>query len=129
MDYYQILGVSFSDNSRTIKQHYYKLAKQYHPDKFSGDPIKCEQFKHLSEAYSTLSNPKKRYLYDIQRVADFFDVSLNLQLTDDELELLYTYYQDICQSKCRSYTTRYNISSKEMICLISNILKHISHNI
>ena len=98
MDYYQILGVSFSDNSSTIKQHYYKLAKQYHPDKFSGDPIKCEQFKHLSEAYSTLSNPKKRYLYDIQRVADFFEVSLNLQLTDDEIELLYTYYQDICQS-------------------------------
>ena len=98
MDYYQILGVSFSDNSSTIKKHYYKLAKQYHPDKFSGDLHKCEQFKHLSEAYSTLSNPKKRYLYDIQRVADFFDLNLNLQLTDDELELLYTYYQDICQS-------------------------------
>jgi DnaJ-class molecular chaperone len=98
MDYYQILGISFTDNTRTIKKHYYKLAKQYHPDKFSGDPKKCEEFKTLSEAYSTLSNPKKRYIYDIQRVADFFDLNLNLQLTDDELDLLYTYYQDICNS-------------------------------
>lgn len=98
MDYYQVLGISFSDNTQTIKKHYYKLAKQYHPDKFSGDPKKCEEFKRLSEAYSTLSNPKKRYIYDIQRAASYFDVTLNLHLDDEDLELLYTYYQTICHS-------------------------------
>ena len=98
MDYYQILGISFSDNTTTIKKHYYKLAKQYHPDKFSGDTHKCEEFKQLSEAYSTLSNPKKRYIYDIQRIATIFDINLNMNLDEDDRELLYTYYQTICES-------------------------------
>ena len=54
MDYYKILEIDKNSTTREIKKHYYKLAKKYHPDKNNG--ISDENFKLLSEAYSTLSN-------------------------------------------------------------------------
>ena len=64
MNYYEILEISKNSDTRSIKKHYYSLSKKYHPDKNNG--ISDEKFKLLSEAYSTLSNPKKRYLYDMK---------------------------------------------------------------
>ena len=54
MNYYQILQVDRNATTKQIKKHYYKLARQYHPDKHNGDLKKCEEFKLLSEAYTTL---------------------------------------------------------------------------
>ena len=64
MNYYEILEISKNSNTKNIKKHYYELSKKYHPDKNNGKSD--EKFKLLSEAYSTLSNPKKRYLYDMK---------------------------------------------------------------
>ena len=64
MDYYQIMQVGKFSSTKEIKKHYYSLSKRYHPDKNNG--ISDEQFKSLSEAYSILSNPRKRYLYDMK---------------------------------------------------------------
>ena len=66
MNYYEILEISSNSDTRSIKKHYYQLSKKYHPDKNNGKSD--EKFKLLSEAYSTLSNPKKRYLYDIKLI-------------------------------------------------------------
>ena len=96
MDYYELLGVTPSDTMKTIRSHYYKLAKQYHPDKQHNDPHKCESFKHISEAYSTLTNPRKRYLYDLQR-----DLSIHespFHFSEEELDILYHYYTTIISS-------------------------------
>jgi len=60
-DYYTILGVQKSANSEEIKKAFRKLAHKYHPDKKGGDP---EKFKEISEAYSILSNEKRRAEYD-----------------------------------------------------------------
>lgn len=57
---YDILGVSRTATQDDIKRAFHKLAHQHHPDK-GGD---AEVFKKVSEAYSTLSDPRKRSEYD-----------------------------------------------------------------
>ena len=62
--HYETLGVSVDENNSQYKKAILSLGKKiYHPDKHSGTN-KNAQFKQLSEAYSTLSNPKK-YIYTI----------------------------------------------------------------
>lgn len=63
-DFYSILGVSRSASQDEIKKAYRKLAMQYHPDKNPGDKKAEEKFKELSEAYDTLSDSKKKDMYD-----------------------------------------------------------------
>ncbi|MAT38242.1 MAG: hypothetical protein CL946_01420 [Ectothiorhodospiraceae bacterium] len=63
-DYYNILGVAESASQDEIKSAYRKLAKQYHPDKTSGDAAAEQKFKDVSEAYEILGNPEKRKKYD-----------------------------------------------------------------
>ena len=97
MDYYKILQIDKCASTRDIKKHYYSLAKKFHPDKNNG--ISEENFKLLSEAYSTLSNPKKRYLYDMKSLLkenlgeDFIN-----HFSDIELEILHDYYLRLKES-------------------------------
>ncbi len=60
-DYYNILGVNKNADQEEIKKAFRKLAHQYHPDKGSGN---ADKFKEASEAYSVLSDEKKRAEYD-----------------------------------------------------------------
>src|SRR3989344_8608709 len=60
-DYYQILGIERGASKDDIKKAFRKLAHQYHPDKQGGNESK---FKEVSEAYSILSDDKKRAEYD-----------------------------------------------------------------
>jgi DnaJ-class molecular chaperone len=60
-DYYNILGVDKKSSKDDIKKAFRKLAHKYHPDKTSGDEKK---FKEVNEAYSILSDDKKRAEYD-----------------------------------------------------------------
>lgn len=60
-DYYQILGVEKGASQDAIKKAFRKMAHKYHPDKKGGDESK---FKEVNEAYSILSNEKKRAEYD-----------------------------------------------------------------
>ena len=66
-DYYQILGVKEKADAEEIKKAYRKLAKKYHPDANQGDAKAAERFKGIGEAYSVLSDPKKRKQYDQMR--------------------------------------------------------------
>ena len=63
-DYYQVLGISRDAQESTIKKAYRKLAKKYHPDSNAGDPQAEQKFKEITEAYSVLSDPEKRKMYD-----------------------------------------------------------------
>ncbi|MEK2647266.1 DnaJ C-terminal domain-containing protein [Bdellovibrio sp. BCCA] len=63
-DFYSILGVSRTATAEEIKKAYRKLAMQFHPDKNPGDKKAEEKFKEISEAYDTLSDTKKREMYD-----------------------------------------------------------------
>ena len=65
--YYRTLGISPSATSNDIKAAYRALVLKHHPDKALGDQRKAtERFKRIVEAYDTLSDPKKRKLYDLQ---------------------------------------------------------------
>ena len=64
-DYYEILGIDRGATPEEIKKAYRKLAVQYHPDKNPGDKSAEEKFKEASNAYSVLSDPEKRRMYDI----------------------------------------------------------------
>lgn len=64
IDYYEILGVTKTDDHETIKKAYRKLAMQYHPDKNPGNKEAEEKFKDAASAYEVLSNPEKRAKYD-----------------------------------------------------------------
>jgi len=68
-DYYKILGVDKTANENDIKKSYRKLALKYHPDKHKADSEKEKtesdaMFKDINEAYSVLSDKKKREMFD-----------------------------------------------------------------
>ncbi|KAJ3191666.1 hypothetical protein HK101_007513 [Irineochytrium annulatum] len=68
-DYYKILGVDRGAGESEIKKAYRKLALQYHPDKQAGlaDDEKAAadaKFKEIGEAYSVLSDPQKKNMFD-----------------------------------------------------------------
>jgi DnaJ-class molecular chaperone len=70
-DYYKILGISETASQDEIKRAYRELAKKYHPDRNQGDKKAAEKFKEISEAYSVLSDEKKRKEYDTLRKNPF----------------------------------------------------------
>ncbi|KAK4597606.1 hypothetical protein RGQ29_015218 [Quercus rubra] len=67
-DWYGILGVDPQADDETVRKQYRKLALMLHPDKnksLGADGA----FKHISEAWSLLSDKGKRSLYDQRRNA------------------------------------------------------------
>lgn len=62
-DYYEILGVDRNADQRTIKRAFLKLARTLHPD-VNKEPDAEERFKEVNEAYSVLSDERKRANYD-----------------------------------------------------------------
>ena len=64
-DYYEMLGVNKDATDNEIRRAYKKLAVKWHPDKHPDNKKEAEEkFKEISEAYSVLSDPKKKSEYD-----------------------------------------------------------------
>ncbi len=66
-DYYKTLGVTKGASADEIKKSYRKLARKYHPDANEGDAKSEARFKEISEAYTVLSDDKRRKEYDEAR--------------------------------------------------------------
>lgn len=63
--YYDVLQVDPKAEQGAIKRQYYKLARQYHPDKVGPDDKEAaNKFKDVAEAYQVLSDPTLRAKYD-----------------------------------------------------------------
>jgi len=62
---YQVLGLPRTDASpEDIKKCYRKMAVRCHPDRNLNDPDSTSKFQAVQYAYSILSNPKLRSIYD-----------------------------------------------------------------
>ncbi|MBR3235212.1 MAG: molecular chaperone DnaJ [Atopobiaceae bacterium] len=62
-DYYEVLGVDRDADARTIKRAFLRKARKLHPD-VNNSAAAEEQFKEVNEAYSVLSDERKRANYD-----------------------------------------------------------------
>ncbi|NWG02446.1 MAG: DnaJ domain-containing protein [Syntrophaceae bacterium] len=62
-NYYRVLGINQEADPARIKKAYRCAAKRYHPDL---SPNHEERFKEVQVAYETLSDPKKKAVYDEQ---------------------------------------------------------------
>jgi len=64
MDPYGVLKVSKDASNEEVKKAFRKLAVEHHPDKNPGNKQSEEIFKNINEAYSILSDPEKRRMFD-----------------------------------------------------------------
>jgi molecular chaperone DnaJ len=64
-DYYEVLGVERDSSAEQIKSAYRKAALKWHPDRNPENKHHAEEnFRQASEAYSVLSDPQKKSIYD-----------------------------------------------------------------
>jgi molecular chaperone DnaJ len=64
-DFYEVLGVSRTASVDEIKSSYRKAALKWHPDRNPQNKQEAEvKFRESTEAYSVLSDPQKRQVYD-----------------------------------------------------------------
>ncbi|MGA9525458.1 MAG: J domain-containing protein, partial [Myxococcaceae bacterium] len=69
LDAFELLGLRPGATAEEAKQAWYEASRRYHPDRFFGKNIGSFRvridriFKRLTEAYNTLSDPKKRAAY------------------------------------------------------------------
>ncbi|PID38885.1 MAG: hypothetical protein CSA62_00035 [Planctomycetota bacterium] len=68
-DFFAILGVDKTANINSVREAYFTLAKQFHPDKIAGLGLQDmsdeadELFRRINEAHTTLSDDEKRKEY------------------------------------------------------------------
>jgi len=72
---YTVLGVKYNSDLKEIKDNFYKLSKEYHPDLNKDDEVSLLKFKEIAEAYEILGNAEKRREYD--KLMDFNPKSAN----------------------------------------------------
>ena len=63
-DYYKVLDIDKKATKEEIKRAFRKLARKFHPDVNPDEPKSGEKFKEINEAYSILSDDKKREMFD-----------------------------------------------------------------
>jgi len=93
-DYYNVLGIDYTEDINLIKKAYRSLMIKHHPDTKQGD-VTCD-IKEINEAFDTLSDPSKKSKYDRGKnfnkkspldfeIKDFFNrVQIDIRITIPE---------------------------------------------
>lgn len=68
-NYYQFFGLKSDCTVEDVKKNYITMARKYHPDKFRNVPSEIKNMayeitKRANEAYSVLSHPNRKSIYD-----------------------------------------------------------------
>ncbi len=63
--YWSLLGLPPGSNSDQLKKAFKREAKRWHPDLNKNSKSAEERFKWINEAYLVLSDPKKRFEWEI----------------------------------------------------------------
>jgi molecular chaperone DnaJ len=64
-DFYEVLGVTRTATLEEVKSAYRKAALKWHPDRNPENKTEAEaKFRECTEAYSVLSDPQKKQVYD-----------------------------------------------------------------
>ena len=108
-DLYAILGVNKKASKKELREAYYSLAKKYHPDKNNG--THSEEFAKISLAYSVLSSPKRRKIYDRTGSIDNFNFRVAA------LQVISSLFHQIIGNPT------INVKTDNVLFLISNMIK------
>lgn len=74
--HYEVLGLPQNCSPKQIREAFVSISKKVHPDVNKNDPTCHVSFLQLNEAYSVLSKPYKRQLYDASLISHkYADVS------------------------------------------------------
>jgi curved DNA-binding protein CbpA len=67
-DLYQVLSVERSASAEQIRARFLQLARERHPDRFSGaERVRAEsEFQEITEAFNVLSQPERRRQHDFE---------------------------------------------------------------
>ncbi|XP_071725124.1 uncharacterized protein [Rutidosis leptorrhynchoides] len=105
IDYYGVLGVASDASKEEIKRAYRKLAREWHPDRWTNKSPSMlgeanSRFQQIQEAYSVLSDPGKRTMYDTgyydpyddeeEGCSDFFQEMTSLMAQTRKEEKVYS---------------------------------------
>eukprot|EP00002_Diphylleia_rotans_P028331 TRINITY_DN5719_c0_g1_i2.p1 TRINITY_DN5719_c0_g1~~TRINITY_DN5719_c0_g1_i2.p1 ORF type:complete len:386 (-),score=94.28 TRINITY_DN5719_c0_g1_i2:35-1192(-) len=90
IDLYEALGVDASADDQQIKSAYRKAALKYHPDRHANSSPEVAQaaadkFKQISVAYTVLTDPRKKHVYDAMRKQGRKDAAM--AVTEQQSEL------------------------------------------
>ena len=111
-DFYGVLGVARTASDDDIKEAFRKLALEYHPDR-NHSPEAEERFKDISEAYSVLSDPQKRTLYDALSSEEY---------DDPRDDFRYDWQSEVAMQSKRSYEALRSAHREEVIKTASTLL-------
>lgn len=67
MNPYKVLEIGEQASKDEIRKAYRKLARKYHPDSNPGNKEAEEKFKTINDAYTILSDEKKKAEYDANK--------------------------------------------------------------
>ncbi|HVS62493.1 MAG TPA: DnaJ domain-containing protein [Thermoanaerobaculia bacterium] len=67
-DYYAVLGVDREATPQEIRKRFMALARERHPDRFSGEEKRVAEaeFQSLTEAFNVLSSAERRRRHDLE---------------------------------------------------------------
>ena len=83
-NFYEVLRVRTNASQDQIKRAFIELVSKYHPDVYKGDKFYAERYTAIvTEAYSILKDPERRYEYDLKHNINTKPTRRDLKREDD----------------------------------------------